>query len=60
MKYIAALLASASAIRPGSFAQEYPQPDIRGANPQNAHPDSTFSSHLHNDWTNNWTDYTNI
>merc|ERR1712127_1017649 len=31
--------------------QEYPQPDIRGANPQNAHSDSTFSSHVHNDWT---------
>ena len=30
---------------------EYPQPDIRGPMPQNAHPDSTFSSHLHNDWT---------
>jgi len=31
--------------------EEYPQPDIRGPIPQNAHPDSTFSSHLHNDWT---------
>ena len=31
---------------------EYPQPDIRGPMPKNAHPDSTFSSHLHNDWTN--------
>jgi hypothetical protein len=30
---------------------EYPSPDIRGPMPQNAHPDSTFSSHLHNDWT---------
>jgi len=30
---------------------EYPQPDIRGPMPKNAHPDSTFSSHLHNDWT---------
>ena len=30
---------------------EYPSPDIRGPQPQNAHPDSTFSSHLHNDWT---------
>ena len=30
---------------------EYPQPDIRGPMPRNAHPDSTFSSHLHNDWT---------
>jgi hypothetical protein len=32
-------------------AEEYPQPDIRGPMPRNAHPDSTFSSHLHNDWT---------
>ena len=31
---------------------EYPQPDIRGPMPENAHPDSTFSSTLHNDWTN--------
>ena len=31
--------------------REYPQPDIRGAMPKNAHPDSTFSSHVHNDWT---------
>jgi len=31
--------------------EEYPQPDIRGPIPRNAHPDSTFSSHLHNDWT---------
>ena len=31
--------------------EEYPQPDIRGPMPQNAHPDSTFSSHVHNDWT---------
>lgn len=30
---------------------EYPTPDQRGPIPQNAHPDSTFSSHLHNDWT---------
>jgi len=30
---------------------EYPQPDIRGPMPKNAHPDSTFSSFLHNDWT---------
>merc|ERR1711934_678603 len=39
----------------GTLAQmdsvEYPQPDIRGPMPKNAHPDSTFSSHLHNDWT---------
>ena len=32
-------------------AEEYPQPDIRGPMPKNAHPDSTFSSFLHNDWT---------
>ena len=31
--------------------QEYPSPDIRGPMPENAHPDSTFSSHVHNDWT---------
>lgn len=31
--------------------REYPQPDIRGPMPVNAHPDSTFSSHVHNDWT---------
>jgi hypothetical protein len=39
----------------GDFVQlektEYPSPDIRGPMPKNAHPDSTFSSHLHNDWT---------
>ena len=34
-----------------SLVQEYPSPDIRGPMPQNAHPDSTFSSHVHNDWT---------
>merc|ERR1711988_1744454 len=36
-----------------SFVQlsEYPSPNIRGPMPQNAHPDSTFSSHVHNDWT---------
>ena len=59
MKYFAylALVGSISAIRPNRYydlSQEYPQPDIRGANPKNAHPDSTFSSHLHNDWTNDW------
>ena len=49
MKYtILALTASqVSAIRLG----EYPQPDIRGPMPVNAHPDSTFSSFTHNDWT---------
>jgi hypothetical protein len=34
-----------------SHKKEYPSPDQRGPIPQNAHPDSTFSSHLHNDWT---------
>ena len=51
MKYAVAVLlglVKVNAIRIG----EYPQPDIRGAAPQNAHPDSTFSSTLHNDWTN--------
>ena len=33
------------------FKNEYPSPDIRGPMPENAHPDSTFSSGLHNDWT---------
>ena len=33
------------------FKHEYPSPDIRGPMPENAHPDSTFSSGLHNDWT---------
>ena len=47
MKTIAVLIGATSAVRLG----EYPQPDIRGANPRNAHSDSTFSSHLHNDWT---------
>jgi hypothetical protein len=37
-------------------AQEYPQPDIRGPMPVNAHPDSTFSSFTHNDWTQVQTD----
>ena len=40
-------LVSVKAVKLG----EYPQPDIRGPMPKNAHPDSTFSSHLHNDWT---------
>ena len=40
-------LVSVKAVKLG----EYPQPDIRGSQPKNAHPDSTFSSHLHNDWT---------
>jgi hypothetical protein len=31
--------------------REYPSPDLRGPMPQNAHPDSNFSSFLHNDWT---------
>ena len=31
--------------------KEYPSPDIRGPMPVNAHPDSTFSSGTHNDWT---------
>ena len=51
MKYAVAVLlglVKVNAIRIG----EYPQPDIRGANPENAHPDSTFDSTLHNDWTN--------
>jgi len=47
MKTFAILIGATSAMRLG----EYPQPDIRGANPRNAHTDSTFSSHLHNDWT---------
>ena len=52
MKYyrsiaVAALLGEISAVQIG----EYPQPDIRGPMPKNAHPDSTFSSHVHNDWT---------
>ena len=40
-----------------AMSTEYPQPDIRGANPKNAHSDITFSSHLHNDWTNDWVNY---
>jgi hypothetical protein len=35
----------------GIFKNEYPSPDIRGPMPENAHPDSTFSSHVHDDWT---------
>ena len=34
-----------------SRSEEYPSPDIRGPPPENAHPDVTFSSHLHDDWT---------
>ena len=34
-----------------AYVREYPSPDIRGPMPENAHPDSTFSSHVHNDWT---------
>jgi len=44
---VAIFLGMASAHR----LNEYPQPDIRGPMPKNAHPDSTFSSELHNDWT---------
>jgi len=46
---IAALLGATQAVQLKNL--EYPQPDIRGPMPRNAHPDSTFSSHLHNDWT---------
>jgi hypothetical protein len=49
MKYSIALVGLIEAKRLSSY--EYPQPDIRGPMPRNAHPDSTFSSHLHNDWT---------
>ena len=50
MKYtIAALIGYTGAV--SLKHREYPQPDIRGPMPRNAHPDSTFSSHLHNDWT---------
>jgi hypothetical protein len=52
MKYTiaqACLLGLISAVKLSE--NEYPQPDIRGPMPRNAHPDSTFSSHLHNDWT---------
>ena len=54
MKYyrsfaVAALLGEISVQAIG--LKEYPQPDIRGPMPTNAHPDSTFSSHVHNDWT---------
>ena len=51
MKYAVAVLlglVNVQAIRIG----EYPQPDIRAPMPENAHPDSTFESTLHNDWTN--------
>ena len=34
-----------------TLAGEYPAPDIRGPVPENAHPDVTFSSHVHDDWT---------
>lgn len=30
---------------------EYPTPEERGPVPENAHPDTQFSSHLHDDWT---------
>ena len=46
---VTAFLGLASAVK--LTENEYPQPDIRGPMPRNAHPDSTFSSHLHNDWT---------
>jgi hypothetical protein len=35
----------------GAPVGEYPPPELRGPVPQNAHPDTQFSSHLHNDWT---------
>ncbi len=47
MKFTIAFVGAASAVQ----LKEYPQPDIRGPMPRNAHPDSTFSSHVHNDWT---------
>jgi len=50
MKYtIVALIGYTGALKLNH--KEYPQPDIRGPMPRNAHPDSTFSSHVHNDWT---------
>lgn len=36
--------------KPGNRT-EYPTPEQRGPVPENAHPDSNFSSHLHDDWT---------
>jgi hypothetical protein len=62
MKYslaIAALLGDSRVIRAiklRNLNNEYPQPDIRGPMPVNAHPDSTFSSFTHNDWTQLQTD----
>ena len=50
MKYAVAVLVGLVQVNAIRVA-EYPQPDIRGANPANAHGDSTFSSTLHNDWT---------
>ena len=60
MKCTIALIGATNAVRLQADRQhlsqmrEYPQPDIRGANPINAHPDSNFSSFNHNDWTNDW------
>ena len=47
---VAALVANVSAIQLKEM--EYPNVDIRGVMPTNAHPDSVFDSTLHNDWTN--------
>ena len=46
---VVALIANVSAIKIKEM--EYPNVDIRGTMPRNAHPDSTFSSFIHNDWT---------
>ena len=59
MKYsfaVAALVSDIGAIQLRNHHREYPQPDIRGPMPVNAHPDSTFSSFIHNDWTQLQTD----
>ena len=46
---IVALLGSSDAI--SLDKKEYPRPEMRGPIPQIAHPDSPFSSHVHNDYT---------
>ena len=50
-KVVAAKAVEKKAETAPAKSKEYPSPDIRGPMPVNAHPDSTFSSHLHNDWT---------
>ena len=58
MKFVIAALALVGSNQAITIQKkEYPRPEMRGPIPQIAHPDSPFTSHLHNDYTNVQTKY---